>query len=290
MHSWERTKILNLLFEASRIALEIKKDPKTIAKADKSAVTLADGLIEKFLTKELAEDSCPLVGEETSPEKGNKFLADALKGDCWIVDPIDGTANFAASYDIWAISIGFARGGILREGAVYLPEKGDILMTDGEKVLHGISVNPGSPAEMEATLRELSPAEKKYQVFSVLNLSQKICRKARINLPNQVLVVGSCVAAGVTLAKGLDLAYITSAKLWDLAGILPSLQRLGYKSAALNPVPGESNMEITSCRILPEYYKMDFGAKDAFSLKRTVILCRDEETIRILQEGIDCPE
>lgn len=289
MHSWDRKKILELLFQSAAIALEIKKDPGTIAKDDKSAVTLADGKIEEFLTRELSETACPLVGEETSPRKGADFLRNALKGDCWIVDPIDGTANFAAGYDVWAISIGFARRGVIEEGAVYLPEKGEILMTDGEEVLYGKVQNPASSMDMEKALRELSPPEKEYKVFSMLNLSQGLCRKAEISLPNPVLAVGSCVVAGVTLMKGMDLAYLTNAKLWDLAGLLPAMKRLGIHSAALNP-DKKGDMQITSCRILPEYYKMDFSAKDAFALLGTVILTGDEKTIDLLRQKVNMPE
>lgn len=288
MRSWDKRKILELLFASSRIALEIKKDPRTIAKDDKSAVTLADGKIEEFLTQELSEELCPLIGEETSPRKGDDFLRNALANDCWIVDPIDGTANFAAGYDVWAISIGFARKGVLEEGAVYLPEKGDLLMTDGEKVFYGNVKEPSSATALEEALKEFSSPEKEYQIFSMLNLSQKVCKQAQVLLPNPVIVIGSCVASGVSLARGLDAAYMTSAKLWDLAGILPSLRRLGFYSAAL--VPGGSDMQISSCRILPEYYKMDFAAKDAFALHRTVILARDKKLIELLRKNVKISE
>lgn len=42
----------------------------------------------------------------------------------WLVDPIDGTSNFAAGWDYWCISIAAVRGGELRASAVHQPLTG----------------------------------------------------------------------------------------------------------------------------------------------------------------------
>jgi myo-inositol-1(or 4)-monophosphatase len=48
--------------------------------------------------------------------------ADAARGEhTWIVDPLDGTTNYAHGFPVWAVSIGLEVGGRLAWGAVYNP-------------------------------------------------------------------------------------------------------------------------------------------------------------------------
>jgi 3'(2'), 5'-bisphosphate nucleotidase len=82
----------------------------------------------------------------------NRFLVDALKaarpGDAilseeerddlarlssrrvWIVDPIDGTREFAEGRSDWAVHVGLAVDGVARVGAVALPALGLVLRSD----------------------------------------------------------------------------------------------------------------------------------------------------------------
>ncbi|MGN6497875.1 MAG: inositol monophosphatase family protein [Tsuneonella sp.] len=59
-------------------------------------VTVADRESEALLSEGLArlDSSLAIVGEEAVP--ADPAVLDRLKGPCWIIDPIDGTANFAA--------------------------------------------------------------------------------------------------------------------------------------------------------------------------------------------------
>jgi len=44
----------------------------------------------------------------------------------WLVDPLDGTTNFAHNYPFFAVSIGAESGGLLRAGAVYDPVRDEM--------------------------------------------------------------------------------------------------------------------------------------------------------------------
>jgi myo-inositol-1(or 4)-monophosphatase len=55
-----------------------------------------------------------LLGEEG----GERFVSD---NPCWLVDPIDGTVNYARGYPLFAVSIGLAQGDDVTLGVVYNP-------------------------------------------------------------------------------------------------------------------------------------------------------------------------
>lgn len=92
-----------LVAEAGRIALDYfgRKDSLGITmKGTQDWLTVADGTVEDFLRARLAE---LFPGDTVIGEEGGGDASDAV----WIIDPIDGTANFAHGDRNWCISIGF---------------------------------------------------------------------------------------------------------------------------------------------------------------------------------------
>lgn len=92
-------------------------DPRAEKTSFHDIVTVHDEATEKEIRARLLEayPDSQVLGEEGSPT-----LAD-LDGLVWIVDPIDGTSNFAAGWPHFAISIGAAVDGQLIAGAVCQP-------------------------------------------------------------------------------------------------------------------------------------------------------------------------
>ncbi len=275
MNYWDKDRILALFWEAALLGLKIKNDPHTVLKEDMTPVTLADKSIEDFLAGELVDENTFLIGEETFETKGKEYLDNALSGDCWIIDPVDGTANFAASYDTWGISIGFADHGVICQGGVYLPEKGEILLTDGDKVLYANCREAVTLQDLKNALKEIQRPHKPFTGSSMVALSQVVAKKGSIHIHNPVLATGSFVYSAVSLAAGRDGALITNAKLWDVAGSLPCFARLGIKGGFLS----DGTKDVTDCRITPAYYHLDYTAKDAFRLKDAVVFAEERATI-----------
>ena len=77
-------------------------------------LTHADGEVEAFIRAELQNrfPADAIMGEEEGGEGGEHL---------WIIDPIDGTANFARHDRLWCISVGFALRGVPMLGAVFAP-------------------------------------------------------------------------------------------------------------------------------------------------------------------------
>lgn len=90
-------------------------------KADGSVLTEADVEAQEALRRELrAIADYPLVGEEMSGEEQRRSWEAGAEG-LWCVDPIDGTSNFVAGLQHFAISVAFMRGGRPVLGVVYAP-------------------------------------------------------------------------------------------------------------------------------------------------------------------------
>lgn len=111
------------------------------AKAADDVVTVADNLSEEMLTEGLARIAdLPVVGEEAS--HADPAVQDRLSGDCWIVDPLDGTRNFAKGQPPFGILIAMASGGEAHTGWIYdvltdrfcVAHRGRGAFVNGEKI------------------------------------------------------------------------------------------------------------------------------------------------------------
>lgn len=89
------------------------------AKAPGDVVTVADHEAEAMLHEALTtlEPGLAVVGEEAA--HADASVQDALAHDCWIVDPLDGTRNFAAGKPPFGIIIARASAGLCQSGWIY---------------------------------------------------------------------------------------------------------------------------------------------------------------------------
>jgi len=116
-----------LVVEAGALALGSFRSSRLVieAKGLQDLVTAADREVEAFLIaglqKAFAQDA--FVGEESGTH-GDMARAPAT----WVIDPIDGTSNFARGIDLWCISVGLVADGEVVVGVVYRP-CGDELFT-----------------------------------------------------------------------------------------------------------------------------------------------------------------
>jgi len=247
MQNWNVKELLDTFVECAAIARKIKEAPAVEVKDDLTPVTNADKGIELFLTGKFGFDS--ILGEETCQDHDHDRLMNSLLHDkMWIVDPIDGTANFI--------------NGVIREGGVYTPELGEIMFSDNGKTWFA-SLGRSYPTrrEMEEAVRPIKNPNRPFNGTSCINLSQLMTRKGIFTGVNPVISIGSCVCSGIDLAAGRDAVYITSAKLWDLAGILPCLKNLSFVSR------NRSGRDLLSCRISSVLYQLENGAEKPFALR-----------------------
>jgi myo-inositol-1(or 4)-monophosphatase len=105
-------------------------------------LTVADGATETFLRKRIAElfPQDAIIGEEQGG-------APAPDGIVWILDPIDGTSNFARGGDRWCVSVGIAKGGRAVAGAIARHATQEVFAAARG---HGATLN-GQPIRAAAT-------------------------------------------------------------------------------------------------------------------------------------------
>ena len=111
------------------------------AKEIGDVVTVADKLSEAMLAEGLAKIAdIPILGEEAA--FADASVLDRVTGDCWIVDPLDGTRNFARGNAPFGILIAMAQGGEAHTGWIYdcltdrfcVAHRGKGAFVNGEKI------------------------------------------------------------------------------------------------------------------------------------------------------------
>jgi myo-inositol-1(or 4)-monophosphatase len=112
--------------EAGELALRYRAAPDTLdiaLKGPQDFVTEADRALERLIAERLRA-SFPgdaILGEEYG---ASRPLNEASV--IWAVDPIDGTANFAAGRPDWCVSVGALVGGSPTIGVIHQPVIGDL--------------------------------------------------------------------------------------------------------------------------------------------------------------------
>lgn len=190
----------SITHRAGEIALSYYGRVIPSEKPDHSFVTEADKVVEDFLRAELAKHfpGVEVLGEEV--EKGVK------KDVAWVIDPIDGTANFVAGVPIWAVSVGLVENGIPTMGAVYYPAYNEIYLAQQGK---GAWLNEK---------RIFARQDEIIRHDDLLGLSTLSIKRMKVNLPCKVRSLGTAVACFTFVAKGSFIGgVLTDNRVWDIA-------------------------------------------------------------------------
>ncbi len=247
-------------------------------KHDGSLVTKIDPANEAFLREKLTDGGEFFFGEESLDAKGKakeevrqlqEYVKEAFKGRTWVVDPIDGTAPFAHHLPLWGISIGYMDGGILRDGAIALPDLGQCFLTKGDSVM--MATNITAPVEEWKWHLLPQPADG-WDPGRMITLGQRFTRYNTIPFKNPLLTPGSAVHSLSCLLTGNAIAYIGHVKLWDIAGVLPMLCRLGFKQQLLNGAFMTENVTADQVFVLDVASEYCWVLKDTFISARPNVL------------------
>ena len=202
-------------------------------------VTVADLESERRLDellRDLVPGSVVLAEEfaETNPDAVVRLTEDL---PVWIVDPLDGTKNFAQGKDDFAIIVAYYSGGAVRGGWILAPCSGRL-----------VSAEEGAGAWCNNEVLKLSPA--KSLDFQTGFLGNRTRRKNEaFNRRFKRLVNFRCRGIEyMALASGdLDFAHYRSLKPWDhAAGDLIVREAGGYSAgfdsgARYNPAQPDYN-------------------------------------------------
>ena len=229
---WNPEAIAKLLRTCGQNALHGRQHGAWRLKGDGSLVTALDIANERLLRDELTRliPGSRFIGEETLQSCTEDYLEQCFTGDCWIVDPIDGTAPFAHGFPLWAVSVGLMHDGQLVDGGVCMPSLNEMLLTGGTGILRA-----GSGDDR---LRPFAPEPQPWSPGGMIELGQAVVRSCHLTLPNPLLATGSAVQAISSVILGDAMLYIGRFKLYDIAGLLPIMVRTGLRAM----VPGHGEL------------------------------------------------
>lgn len=199
-------------------------------------VTAHDRATEAALKAHLlaAVPGSAFVGEESGLTAG--AAPDAIR---WVVDPIDGTANFAAGIAVWCVSIAAVRGDELLAGVVFDPMAGNLFAADAA----GARVN-GAP---------LAPRPARPEARAALICSYPVARDLKLDSEREGLAdyaellqafstvrrLGSAALTLCHVAAGWsDAALGLGINAWDVSAAMLVLRRAGgeYRPLRLGKV------------------------------------------------------
>jgi len=194
---------------------------KTKLKSDNSPVTQADFAVQNKIISEIIEQfpQHGIIAEEADSRKD--CLPARIPELVWVIDPIDGTRNFARSVPIFCCSIALLRKGVPIVGVIYEPNF-DWLFT---ATVGQVSKLNGKP---------ISVSKSEFSITTVLAYSVDTCKPIPVKLRelfNECVFRNFGSAAlhlAMTSAGMLDGVINFSGKLWDIsAGALIAEQAGG---------------------------------------------------------------
>jgi myo-inositol-1(or 4)-monophosphatase len=218
--------------QAGTLALSLAPPPGAATagmKGHQDWITEADGAVEAFLKRELTaafpEDG--FQGEETGTGPQGSLT--------WVVDPIDGTSNFARGAPRWCVSIGLMQGRTSVLGVLHAPALGETFAArqGAGATLNGTPIRAAATTSLARGMVECGwSARRPDEDFHAL------CRG--------VMQAGAMLRAGGSGALGLaDVAagridgYIElHINLWDVAAALCILAEAGAVTSDFTAGPG----------------------------------------------------
>ncbi|BDS49321.1 MULTISPECIES: inositol monophosphatase family protein [Rhodoluna] len=241
---------------ADSIALERFRalDLKVETKPDRSPVTDADQAVERAIKALLAEKapSDALIGEEYGS-------ADGTTNRTWIIDPIDGTANYLRGVPVWATLIALAIDGKPTVSVVSAPAMGrrwwaapeigawtrDIDGSTRQLAVSGISDFENA----SISYNNLQLWDQSGRLPQLLELSRKLWRtRAYGDFWSYML-----------LAEGaLEIVAEHDLKIYDIAALVPIVELAGGQFSDL-----DGSLNAASSSVLATNGKLHFATAEA---------------------------
>lgn len=194
-----------------------------------SADLQADELICAAIREKYPEHA--ILSEESSPDFSD---GDKLRGPLWIIDPIDGTVNYAYNQHQVAISIAFANGGIMRVGVVHCPFQHETFSAARGRgaQLNGAPIHTSDCTELPRALVGTGfPYDREGRV-ALLDRLRKVLYACR-----DIRRIGAAAADICWVAMGRLDVYYETINTWDFAAAALIAREAGASVGHVQPVP-----------------------------------------------------
>jgi myo-inositol-1(or 4)-monophosphatase len=201
-----------------RLLADFEQTRVAIAKNDGSLVTKSDRWADAYI-KAALEKEFPEYGVLT--EESTQVLPD--REWAWVVDPLDGTTNFARGIPIWGISLG-----LLHHGT---PVFGYVAMPPLHQNIYGWSDEHGSAAffnDQPIHLPEVSPDPDALGNYFFSACSRSLEKMGRSKFPFKLRMLGVARYNILTVAIGSTIGAVEATpKIWDITAVWVILKAIG---------------------------------------------------------------
>ncbi len=207
-------------FEAVDLAIETKLDSTPVTDADRRAeAVIRDGIVD-------ARPHDAIFGEE--------YGSEGTSSRQWIIDPIDGTANFMRGIPIWGSLIALVVDGVPVVGVVSAPALGRRWWgATGQGAF--VSVDHGAPRRLAvssvASLHEASLSYNSIKGWDdagyldpLVDLTRRV-RRAR--------AIGDMWSYMLVAEGAIDIAGEFDLQPYDMAAIIPILEEAGGRFSSI---------------------------------------------------------
>ena len=202
--------------EAGRAIMEIYAHPfEVYTKDDQSPVTQADLRASNIIKECLKPTGIPFVSEEDLPPDRSKF------GRYWLVDPLDGTAEFVKRNDEFTVNIALIENKRPVLGVIYAPVSGDLWTAEATGAAGKSSAgDDGRPFTVLVSRSHRTPEVDEY-----------IDKVLRPEHPDLVIDTQGSSLKFARLAEGTADVYVcySKTKEWDTAAADAILTAAGGK-------------------------------------------------------------
>lgn len=219
--------LLNLMPQAGKMLRHYFLSEKLASKAKDrlDIVTEADLAMDDFLKRELGQryPDIPILTEETAPSDLSSFKREKL---LWVIDPLDGTANFSKKIDHFAISIGLTSYSQPIIGVVYNPMTADCYWTTDDAdgaFCNDKRISISTTTRLSNAVIGTDTSHNLKTLTQTAGVISKLINEAR-----QVLIMGSSAFDLCLVACGkLDAYHHVYCMPWDLAAASLIVQKAG---------------------------------------------------------------
>lgn len=229
-----------IAIKAGKIVMkDFGKETKVEAKGIRDIVTKYDRASEEFIKKEILKKfpDHEFLGEESGKTKSKSEYT-------WIVDPIDGTKNFARKIPLFAISIALYKKGKPLIGVVHNPVLQETFWAE-----KGKGAFKSSPWQKTHRIH-VSKTTALVNAILVTGFHPKSTRK---NLPIFAHLAAKTFGMRRTGSASIDLCYVASGlfdgfwefdlKPWDIAAGVLILEEAGGKATNFDGSPLDFKLE-----------------------------------------------
>ena len=226
--------LLQMAQEAGQIALKYFDNSSPTLKGDQSVLTKADLAVSSYISetlKNLLKTQEHLLIQEEDLHHQKHFSQSYLESApyIWVVDPIDGTRNYANQIPLFGISIGILKDLKPWMGVVFLPLLKELFYCDGEFSFY--IKNAFSPQQKQ---KKICPLEVNISPHSIFFTTETLIKNAGWNESLCHLFMSECAVVDLCWpAIGRGCGSFFNSHIWDFAGAWPVYQAAGLKLRSL---------------------------------------------------------